>query len=119
MRYARSLLVGSIATAASGLWLGAACSSVPDVVYRDGESEGGLDAREDQRDASRPQYACPDKPPPTGEGTCCGDKLCPNCKNTDDCQKCEGAGCRGDMASACCRRNPPQTDCKPFYDCGN
>lgn len=84
----------------------AGCSSVPDVTYAD--VDGSVDAVpvEDAgaRDAAPPVtegYRCPDRPPPSGEGICCGPRLCLRC-NALQCNTCEREACKPDQV--CCAR---------------
>lgn len=103
------------------------CSSVPDVVFVDDEDAATLHASdagdeekgsgdggpgqeggakqdgghdEDSGQPPRPtQYRCPDEPPPSGEGVCCGDQLCLRCSDYH-CGRCEREACAGD--EVCC-----------------
>lgn len=87
----------------------AGCSSVPDVTYAD--SDASADSAPAVEDAGTPGptptppteegYRCPDRPPPAGEGICCGTRLCLRC-NVLQCSTCEREACKPDQV--CCAR---------------
>lgn len=99
------------------------CSSVPDVIYvdddagADGSSSGG--AEEDSGTDELPsQYRCPDAPPPTELGVCCGTRVCLKCTEAN-CDRCAKAACTGD--DVCCAKNAGQSmnvDCRRQSSCG-
>jgi hypothetical protein len=120
-----------VVTAIVASALALACSSVPDVHFVDGDAaassssgstdSGAGDAAKDAAGAGDsgsglPDWSCPSKPPPAGEGVCCGTRLCFKCTQAD-CGKCEQAGCAGTLSAACCPKNPVQMTCKAYPDC--
>ena len=91
----------------------AACSSVPDVVFLDTDSGGSSGSSGSSGTVPTP-YSCPDKPPPIGEGVCCGTRLCLGCTQ-GHCERCSRAGCSGD--DACCRGQGSNVDCRAPSTC--
>jgi hypothetical protein len=109
-----------------------ACSSVPEVVFRDSLApgvpdattttnedassgfDGGLDG--ESPEAAPSTYSCPLNPPPNGTGVCCeGNRLCLGCRGKDPCAACKDAVCGG--GNICCGRGQQDVVCTAQSSC--
>jgi hypothetical protein len=98
--------------------LASACSSVPDIRYSDQAGSTTSSGEPPPPPPPPPDWDCAaGKPPPAGEGICCGTRICLRCAQ-DDCPRCDQSGCDGTVSAVCCKnKGNGNIQCKSHDGC--